>query len=101
MAYFKTHYYGGIKKYQWTAMPLSLHGVIVKRDGSVAEVNIGEAENDPRFVITDLLPHLAAEQMKRTLADGVRGEELNILIGSRPFNDDETSEKVKIGRAHV
>lgn len=96
MAYFKTHYYGGIKKYQWTAMPLSLHGVIVKRDGSVAEVNIGEAENDPRFVITDLLPHLAAEQMKRTLADGVRGEELNILIGSRPFNDDETSEKVKL-----
>ena len=67
LAYFKTHYYGGIKKYQWTAMPLSLHGVMVKKDGSKVKVNIGEDDGDPMFVVTDLLPHLAAEQMKRTL----------------------------------
>ena len=96
MAYFKTHYYGGIKKYQWTAIPLSLHGVIVKKDGETIEVNVGEDENDPQFVITDLLPHLAGEQMKRTMAEGVKGENLNILIGSRPFSKDEGSEKVKL-----
>ena len=96
LAYFKTHYYGGIKKYQWTAIPLSLHGVIVKRDGSKIRVNIGETEGEPKFVITDLLPHLAAEQMKRTLSEGIKGEELNILVGSRPFADDEGSEKVKL-----
>lgn len=95
-ALFKTHYYGGIKKYQWTAIPLALHGVIVKKDGSKAEVCIGEAEGDTKFVVTDLLPHLAQEQMKRTLADGIRGEELNVLVGSRPFSKDEGSEKVKL-----
>lgn len=96
MAYFKTHYYGGIKKYQWTAIPLSLHGVIVKKDGETVSVNVGEDENDPQFVITDLLPHLAGEQMKRTMTEGVKGENLNILIGSRPFSKDEGSEKVKL-----
>lgn len=96
VAYFKTHYYGGIKKYQWTAIPLSLHGVIVKKDGETVEVNVGEDENDPQFVITDLLPHLAGEQMKRTMTEGVKGENLNILIGSRPFSKDEGSEKVKL-----
>lgn len=101
IAYFKTHYYGGVKKYQWTAIPLSLHGVVVKRDGTKAYVNIGEDDNDPKFVVTDLLPHLAAEQMKRTLADGIRGEELNILIGSRPFKDDEASEKVKLNVMNI
>ena len=101
IAYFKTHYYGGVKKYQWTAIPLSLHGVIVKRDGTKAYVNVGEEDNDPKFVVTDLLPHLAAEQMKRTLADGIRGEELNILIGSRPFKDDEASEKVKLNIMNI
>lgn len=101
IAYFKTHYYGGVKKYQWTAIPLSLHGVVVKRDGSKAYVNVGEDDNDPKFVVTDLLPHLAAEQMKRTLADGIRGEELNILIGSRPFKDDEASEKVKLNIMNI
>lgn len=95
-AYFKTHYYGGIKKYQWTAIPLSLHGVIIKKDGNAITVNIGEKDGEPKFVITDLLPHLAAEQMKRTLAEGIKGEELNVLIGSRPFADDEGSEKVKL-----
>lgn len=101
IAYFKTHYYGGVKKYQWTAIPLSLHGVIVKRDGTKAYVNVGEDDNDPKFVVTDLLPHLAAEQMKRTLADGIRGEELNVLIGSRPFKDDEASEKVKLNIMNI
>ena len=96
MALFKTHYYGGIKKYQWTAMPLALHGVFAKKDGTVINVNIGEDENDPRFVITDLLPHLSQEQYKRTLNEGIKGEELNVLIGSRPFKDDKASELVKL-----
>ncbi len=96
IAFFKTHYYGGIKKYQWTAIPLALHGVIVRKDGTKVNVNIGEDDNDPKFVITDLLPHLAREQMKRTLNEGIQGEELNILIGSRPFKDDESSELVKL-----
>jgi len=96
LALFKTHYYGGIKKYQWTALPLALHGVFAKKDGSVVEVNIGEDDADPKFVINDLLPHLAREQSKRTLADGIRGEELNVLIGSMPFKSDEGSELVKL-----
>ncbi|MEG2080728.1 MAG: aminopeptidase [Oscillospiraceae bacterium] len=95
-AFFKTHYYGGIKKYQWTAIPLSLHGVIVKREGTKVIVNIGEDDNDPKFVVTDLLPHLGAEQMKRTLGEGIKGEELNVLIGSRPFSNDEMSDRVKL-----
>lgn len=92
----KTHYYGGIKKYQWATVPLSLHGVIFKANGEKVTVNIGEDESDPIFLVTDLLPHLAQEQSKRTLGDGIRGEELNILIGSRPFRDDKVSEKVKL-----
>lgn len=96
MALFKTHYYGGIKKYQWTAMPLALHGVIVKSDNSKITVSIGEDEGDPVFCVTDLLPHLGTDQMKRTLAQGIKGEELNIVIGSRPFRDDEGSELVKL-----
>ena len=95
-AYFKTHYYGGIKKYQWTAIPLSIHGVIVKRDGEKVEVNIGENENDPIFTITDLLPHLAQDQMQKKLKDGVEGENLNLLIGSIPYKDSKVSEKVKL-----
>lgn len=96
LALFKTHYYGGIRKYQWTAIPLALHGVFVKKDGTVIDVNIGEDESDPKFVVNDLLPHLAAEQSKRTLADGIKGEELNILIGSHPLTDGEGSELVKL-----
>ncbi len=95
-AYFKTCYYGGIKKYQWTAIPLALHGVIIKSDGTSLEINIGEDEGDPCFVVNDLLPHLAVEQMKRSLSDGIKGEEINILIGSRPFKSDDESELVKI-----
>lgn len=96
LALFKTHYYGGIRKYQWTTIPLALHGVFAKKDGSVVNVSIGEEENEPCFVITDLLPHLAQEQSKRSLGDGIRGEELNILIGSRPFKDDKGGELVKL-----
>lgn len=96
LALFKTHYYGGIKKYQWTAIPLALHGVIVKKDGETITVAIGEGQDDPVFTVTDLLPHLAKDQMKRTLNEGVKGEELNILVGSRPFKDDKQSERVKL-----
>ncbi len=96
LALFKTHYYGGIRKYQWTAIPLALHGVFAFKDGSVKEVSIGEKEDEPKFVINDLLPHLATEQNKRTLAEGIKGEELNVLIGSKPFKDDDASELVKL-----
>jgi len=96
LAYFDTHYYGGIKKYQWTAIPLALHGVIVRKDGTCVTVTIGEDPQDPVFCVTDLLPHLGAEQMKRTAAEVVKGEDLNVLIGSRPFLDDEGSEAVKL-----
>lgn len=96
IALFKTHYYGGIKKYQWTAIPLALHGSVALKDGSVVSVCVGEDEDDPKFVITDLLPHLGAEQNKRTLKDGIRGEELNVLVGSRPFMNDECAEAVKL-----
>lgn len=95
LALFKTHYYGGIKKYQWTTIPLAIHGVFCKKDGTSVKVNIGEDEGDPQFVITDLLPHLASEQCKRTLGDGIKGEELNILIGSEPLKGAE-SEAVKL-----
>lgn len=93
---FKTHYYGGIKKYQWTAIPLALHGVFALKDGTVKEVSIGENDDEPKFVINDLLPHLAAEQSKRTLNEGIKGEELNVLVGSHPFRDDKGSELVKL-----
>lgn len=93
---FKTHYYGGIKKYQWTTVPMSLHGIIVKADGEKITVNIGEDKNDPVFCVTDLLPHLADEQMRRPAVKLIKGEELNLLIGSRPFKDDKVSEKVKL-----
>lgn len=95
-AFFKTQYYGGIKKYQWTTIPLAIHGVIVKKDGEKIEINIGEDINDPIFTITDLLPHLAQEQLQRKLSEGIKGEELNLLIGSIPYNDKEASEKVKL-----
>lgn len=101
LALFKTHYYGGIKKYQWTAIPLSLHGVIVKADGSKVNVCIGEDEKDPVFCVTDLLPHLATSQMERKAPQIIRGEELNILIGSRPFKDDDVSEKVKLNILNI
>ena len=88
LCYFKTHYYGGIKKYQWVTIPLELHGVVALKSGELVDVVIGRDPEDPRFVITDLLPHLAQDQMKKTLAEGITGEGLNILIGSAPYADD-------------
>jgi aspartyl aminopeptidase len=96
LAYFKTHYYGGIKKYQWPTVPLSLHGRIVRADGSYADIRFGDDENEPCFCITDLLPHLAKDQMTQTMIKAVPGENLNVLIGSLPFKDNEGSELVKL-----
>jgi aspartyl aminopeptidase len=90
MALFKTHYYGGIKKYQWVAMPLALHGVVVKKDGTVVNIVLGEDKNDMVFTIADLLPHLAKDQMDKKMAEAVKGEALNVLIGSRPTTEGES-----------
>lgn len=101
LALLKTHYYGGIKKYQWTAIPLIIKGVIAKSDGEIIDVNIGEDKGDPIFTITDLLPHLANKQEKKTLGNGIAGEDLNILVGSIPFEDEKVSEKVKLNILNI
>lgn len=101
LGFFKTHYYGGLKKYQWTAIPLSLHGRICKNDGSYVDVKIGEDSADPKFVITDILPHLCADQISRKANELVKGEELNVVIGSRPFKDDEESERIKLNILNI
>ena len=95
IAYFKTHYYGGIKKYQWVAMPLALHGVICRKDGTTVIVNIGEDDNDPVLMISDLLPHLAANQMQETAGKVIKGEQLNVILGTEPI-EGEGSELVKL-----
>lgn len=95
IAYFKTHYYGGIKKYQWACVPLAIHGVVCKKDGSEVTVTIGEDENDPILVVSDLLIHLAADQMKKTLAEGITGEQLNVILGTEPLKG-EGSDLVKL-----
>ncbi|MCX8130697.1 MAG: aminopeptidase [Clostridia bacterium] len=92
----KTHYYGGIKKYQWVTIPLALHGILVKGNGETVKVNIGEDESDCVFTITDLLPHLAADQMHKKMSDAITGEGLNLLFGSIPYNDEKIKEKVKL-----
>ena len=92
-AYFDTHYYGGIKKYQWTAIPMAIHGVIAKKDGTVVKVSIGEKDDDPVFVITALLVHLAGEQMTKKAADVVTGDNLDLLIGNRPIEQRDELEK--------
>lgn len=96
MAYLKTHYYGGIRKYQWPTIPMELHGVVVLTDGSSRTVNIGGDEGDPKLIITDLLPHLAAEQNKKHLPDGIAGEQMNLLLGSRPVGEEGESDRVKL-----
>lgn len=96
MALLKTHYYGGIKKYQWVAIPLAIHGVIVKGNGELINIVVGEEEIDPVLTITDLLPHLAQEQMQKKMTEGITGEGLNVLIGSIPYNDEKVKEKVKL-----
>ena len=91
---FKTHYYGGIKKYQWTTIPLAIHGVVVKANGEKIEINIGENDNDPIFTITDILPHLAGEQYEKKIGKAIEGEDLNLLVGSIPSNDDSVKENI-------
>ena len=100
LALFKTHYYGGIKKYQWVNIPLSMHGVIIKENNEIINIKIGEDENDPIFTIADLLPHLASKQEKKTLKDGIEAEELNILIGSIPYKGD-IDEKIKLNILNI
>jgi len=95
MALLKTHYYGGIKKYQWTVIPLAMHGVVCKKNGEKVNIKIGEDINDPVFCITDLLPHLAVKQMSKKMTEGIEGENLNVLVGGYPVKDDEIGEKVK------
>lgn len=95
LCFFKTHYYGGIKKYQWVTIPLELHGVVALKTGETVQVSIGREKDEPKFVITDLLPHLAQDQMKKTMSEGITGEGLNILIGSAPYADDG-SDRVKL-----
>ena len=96
LAFFKTHYYGGIRKYQWVTIPLELRGVIALKDGSRVEVNIGADSGDPKLVITDLLPHLGQEQAKKPLATAIPGETLNLLLGSRPIGDEDDTGRVKL-----
>ncbi len=99
MAMFKTHYYGGIKKYQWLSQPLSLHGRIMKKNGEYIDISIGEDESEPVFFITDILPHLAKDQYKKSLSEAVPGESLNLLIGSMPLKGDE--EEKELVKANV
>ena len=96
LAFFKTHYYGGIRKYQWVAVPLELRGVVAKTDGSVVPVNIGGGVGDTKLVITDLLPHLGQEQAKKPLATAIPAETLNLLMGSRPIGEDDDKDRVKL-----
>ena len=96
LSYFKTHYYGGIRKYQWGTMPLAIHGVFTRADGSSVSVCVGEDENDPVFCITDLLPHLGAKQSAKTLAEGITAEDLNVIIASLPIEDKDAEQRVKL-----
>ena len=96
IAYLKTHYYGGIRKYQWGTIPLAMHGVVVKKNGELVKICIGENAEDPVFCVSDLLPHLAVKQNERKLSEGLKGEELNIITGSIPFVDDQVKEPVKL-----
>ena len=96
LAYFKTHYYGGIRKYQWVTIPLELHGVVILKDGTSVTVNIGADEGDPKLIITDLLPHLGQEQAKKPLGSAIPAETLNLLLGSRPIGEEEESGRVKL-----
>jgi aspartyl aminopeptidase len=96
IAYFKSHYYGGIKKYQWTTIPLSMHGRVVLKDGTTVDIRLGEEEGEPQFCMTDLLPHLSSEQMKKTLSEAFEGENMNIVVGSRPIRADEGENLFKL-----
>lgn len=95
LAFFETHYYGGIKKYQWVTLPLALHGVVIKKDGTKKDIVIGEADDEPVIGVSDLLIHLAGEQLEKKLKQGIEGEDLNILIGSIPLKDEKVKNPVK------
>jgi aspartyl aminopeptidase len=97
LTYLKTHYYGGIKKYQWPTIPLAIHGLLIRQDGSKIFINIGEKEDDPIFYITDLLPHLGTEQMNKKASEVIKGEDLNLLIGGRPIDDKDATGRFKLG----
>ncbi len=101
LALFDTHYYGGIKKYQWVTTPLAIHGVVVKKDGSIVNVVVGEELTDPVIGVQDLLIHLAKDQQKKTMAEGVNGEDLNLLIGSKPIKDKEAKNRVKLNILNI
>lgn len=101
LAYFDTHYYGGVKKYQWVTLPLALHGVVIKKDGSTVEINIGEDEDDPVFFISDLLIHLASDQMEKKASKVIEGEQLDVIIGSMPLNADEDDKEGKENKEAV
>ena len=96
MCFFKTHYYGGVKKYQWTSIPLAMHGVVIREDGTKVNISVGESADDPIFCISDLLPHLGKHQLSETLENAVKGENLNIVVGGLPYDDSEVSEKIKL-----
>ena len=96
LAFFKTHYYGGVKKYQWVAQPLALHGVVIKKDGTTVDIVIGEDDCDPVFMVTDLLPHLGKDQAKKPLEEAFTGESMNILIGSLPTGEEKDKDRVKL-----
>ena len=98
----KTHYYGGVKKYQWAATPLALHGIVITKDGETIKLSVGEEPDDPVFTITDLLPHLGADQMKKTASEVIEGEELNVLVGSIPLpGGEDVKERFKLGILQV
>ncbi len=96
MAFFKTHYYGGIKKYQWVTIPLAIHGVVTLKNGTNVNINIGEDENDPVFYINDILPHLGQNQAKKTVGEAIEGEQLNLLAGTRPYSTEDEGEQIKL-----
>jgi aspartyl aminopeptidase len=101
LALLETHYYGGIKKYQWVTIPLALHGVVIKKDGTKVDIVVGEDENDPVLGISDLLIHLAADQMDKKAAKVIEGEDLNVLVGSMPIDDKDAKEKVKLNVLNI
>ena len=101
LSFLDTHYYGGIKKYQWVTLPLALHGVVIKKNGETVNICIGEDENDPVFTITDILPHLGKDQAEKKLGDAITGEGLNVLFGSIPVNDSEVKDKVKLNALKI
>lgn len=101
LVFFKTHYYGGLKKYQWLTVPLAIHGIVIKGDGTPIDIVVGEDNDDPVFTITDLLPHLAQEQMQKKMNEAVTGEGLNLLLGSMPYNDEKVKERVKLNILNI